>query len=540
MKRRGFKIEDGIYHEADHISFSRRRFMKSFGIAGGVGMMLNNLPVKASALSSWFAPPYLEKSDRVLIMIRLKGGNDGLNTIIPLQYLPEYHFYRPTLGHKDNQMVHLDDYMAMSPDMSKLKTLWDDGRMKVVQGVGYPEANFSHFRSSDIWASASDSDQYLNTGWVARYAEEVFPNYAEQPPTDPPCIQIGGASSFLFTGEHNSKIGFEAFSSDQILDIVATGQIHSLSDLPDCQYGDQLEFLRRLTNNTYTFVSRIKESYDLAGESSTVYDDNYFAASLKAIARLIKGGLKTKIYVVELEGFDTHANQLNDHPRLLQMFSGAISSFFADFELPAAKDYRDKVLAITFSEFGRRVQENDGPGTDHGAASVMLAFGAGLNGSGSVGDIPSLAELDDYGNLIYTTDFRHVYSTLMTEWLCLPDPLDDEVLKKNFGSPLRFGFDCEAIPSSNDYVEKSPYHHSATYSGGIVYINYSIPRSTMVMGELVSTDGKTFILERPINKQSGEYTLKVNVRDRGLLPGMYFYRIRVTGREMCGKLIVNT
>ena len=436
-------------------------------------------------------------------------------------------------------MIGLDDDMAMSPHLDKLKPLWDEGKMKVIHGVGYPEGNYSHFRSSDIWASASDADEYINTGWVARYAEQVFPDYAEQPPSDPPAIQIGGASSFLFTGEHNSKIGFEAFSSDQILDIIASGQVHSLSDLPDCHYGDQLEFLRRLTNNTYTFVTRIKESYDLAGESPVVYDDNYFAASLKAIARLIKGGLKTKIYVVELDGFDTHANQLDDHPRLLQMLGSGMSSFFADFEQPSASEYRDKVLAVTFSEFGRRIQENDGPGTDHGAASVMLAFGAGLNGSGSVGSQPSLAELDDYGNLIFTVDFRQVYSTLMTEWLCLPDPQDDLVLKKNFGAPLQFGFDCQQIPSSNDHTEAITYQHAATYAGGIAYISYSLPRSAMVMGELITTDGKTLILERPTNKQSGDYTLKVNVRERGLVPGMYFYRIRVTGREMSGKFIVH-
>lgn len=155
--------------------------------------MIGGLPISASALTRWSMPPILEKSERILIMIRLKGGNDGLHTIIPLDQLSAYHNARPDLGYQDNQMINLNDKIAMSPHLSKLKPLWDNGMMKVVLGAGYPEQNLSHFRSTDIWSSASDSDTLVKSGWVGRYIEEIYPDYVENTPIDPPAIQIGGA-----------------------------------------------------------------------------------------------------------------------------------------------------------------------------------------------------------------------------------------------------------------------------------------------------------------------------------------------------------
>jgi len=535
MKKRGIKLQDGVFHEADHIAFSRRRFIKSFGLAGGMGLMLNNLPVRASTFSSWFAPPNLEFSDRVLVLVRLKGGNDGLNTIIPLNFLSQYHNYRPQLGYKDSEMIQLNGELAMSPHLSKLKPLWDEGMMKVVNGVGYPEQNYSHFRSADIWSSASDEDVQVNSGWVARYAEHIYPDYADNPPTDPPAIQLGGASSLLFTGEHNSKVGFEAFSGQQILDILANGGVNSLTDLPDCYYGDQLKYLRKLTNNTYRFVDRIKEAYNNSSSVVEYTPEDGFALSLSAVARLIKGGLKTKIYVVELDGFDTHANQLTQHPELLNRLGKSVSDFYADFK---GTNFEDKVLTVTFSEFGRRVAENDGPGTDHGSASCMLAFGSCLKGNGSLGAYPSLTELDDYENFVFNTDFRRVYSTLMTEWLCLPDPEADQILFHDNGLPLTFGFDCVAIPTSVNQVNVDPYKHSATYSGGNIYISYSLPKATMTMIEIITASGKSILVERPANKTPGDYNVSISAREKGLTPGAYFYRIRVTGRDLQGKVMV--
>lgn len=535
MKKRGIKLSDGVFHEQDHIEFSRRRFLKSFGLAGGMGFMIGKMPMRTSALSKWFIPPNLELGDRVLVLVRLKGGNDGINTIVPLDYLTEYHNLRPQLGYRDNEMIQLDDKHAMSPDMSLLKPLWDDGMMKVINGVGYPEQNYSHFRSSDIWSSASSSEEVVQSGWIARYGEEVYPDYTLHPPTDPPAVQIGGASSLLFTGEHNAKVGFEAFSAEQLLDIVANGSIHNITDVPDCQFGDQLKYLRILVNNTFIFVDRITSSYNAGPETAIAYDDNEFSQALKSIVRLIKGGLKTKIFVIELDGFDTHANQLDDHPQLLQIFSKGISDFYKDLD---GSEYDDKVLTVTFSEFGRRVEENDGPGTDHGSANVMLAFGKGLNGNGVVGKYPSLAELDDYDNLIFTTDFRRVYSTLLTEWLCLPDPEDDQVLFGDHGTPLDLGFNCLDTSSVTQSEAVNPFRHSAVYNSGNIYINYSLPVSSLVMVEVISADGKPFLVQRPMHKDSGEYTITYHAKERGLKPGAYFYRVRMTGRDMTGKLVV--
>jgi len=533
--KRGLKLQDGKLHEADHIEYSRRRFIKSFGLAGGLGFMLGGLPVSAANLTRWALPPILEKSDRILIMVRLKGGNDGLNTIIPLDQLSAYHDARPTLGYQDSAMIRLNDKIAMSPHMSAAKRLWDEGMMKVVQGIGYPEQNLSHFRSTDIWASASDSETVVDSGWIGRYVEDIFPDYVENTPVYPPAIQIGGGSSLLFSGDQVDKLGFEAFSAEQIAEFAATGNVHSLDNLPPCTYGDQLKYLRVMTNSTYKFVDAIKTAYALGPESTQPYADRSFPQSLKIIARLIKGGLKTKIYVVELDGFDTHSEQIGDHEYLLTQLAETMNSFFKEFE---GSEHEENVLAVTFSEFGRRVEQNEGPGTDHGAASVMLAFGKCLEGNGTIGAYPSLTETDDYGNLIFNVDFRKVYSTLFTEWLCLEDSHSDEILFKDFGDPLDFGFTCQEV-SSTAKRPQSGYAHHASYGQGDVFVNYTIPKDTMVMVELLSMSGQATLLDRPMTKKAGTYSIPVRQQQRRLVPGAYVYRIRVTGAEFTGKLVVN-
>lgn len=533
-KKRGISIDDGELHEEDHVEFSRRRFIKSFGLAGGMGFMLGSLPVRAATLSKWSMPPILENSDRILVMIRLKGGNDGLNTIIPLMQLSSYHANRPQLGYKDNTMIQLNDQLAMSPHLADLKGLWDDGMMKVVNGVGYEDQNLSHFRSSDIWSSGSDEDTYLQSGWVGRYVETIYPNYVTDPPEDPPAIQIGGGSSLLFTGEDVAKVGFETYSAEQIEEFAITGAVHSLNDLPSCDYGEQLHYMRSLTNSTYRFVDRIKMSYANGPVSSANYTDTNFGESLKIVARMIKGGLKTKIYVVEIDGFDTHANQLGTHERILKALGRNVSAFFADFK---QTPYEEKLLAVTFSEFGRRVRENDGPGTDHGAASVVLAFGRALNGNGSLGQYPLLTDLDVYGNLKYNIDFRHIYATLFTEWLCLDDPDSNDILMHDFGAPLAFGFDC--LPTSSvTKVNKPAFEHMATYGNGDVFVQYRLPSDNLVMTELVSMTGHSVILERPTQKPAGSYQVPVKSKLRNLQPGAYAYRIRLRGMEYSGKLLV--
>lgn len=533
--KRGTKLEDGILHEQDHIEFSRRRFIKSFGLAGGLGFMMGGLPISAASLTRWSMPPILEKSDRILIMIRFKGGNDGLNTIIPLDQLSAYHNARPMLGYADNQMINLNDKVAMSPHLSEIKALWDKGMMKVIQGVGYPEQNLSHFRSSDIWSSASESDTYVKSGWVARYVEEVFPDYIENTPSHPPAIQIGGGSSLLFTGDVVDKVGFETFSAEQLSQFATTGKVHSLDDIPDCSHGDQLKYVRIVTNSTYKFIDTISAAYNLGPDSPFYYADRSFAQSLKIIARLIKGGLKTKIYVVELDGFDTHSSQTENHEYLLKLFSETISTFMREFE---NTPHEENILALTFSEFGRRIEENEGPGTDHGAASVMLAFGKGLEGNGTVGEYPSLTDTDDNGNMKFNVDFRHIYATLFTEWLCLEDAASDDIVFNDFGAPLPFGFNCQEVSAVNKSY-KSPFAHNASYGLGDVYINYTLPKDTMVMLELINMAGQPVMLDRPMNKKAGTYSIAVKQQQRKLMPGPYVYRIRVTGAEYTGKVILH-
>ena len=432
-------------HNQEHERWNRRSFLQALGFAGGGSMLLANTNITASVPSKLTQAISDANTDRILVLVRLKGGNDGLNTIVPIYDFDTYARARPTLHHKENKLYKLSDDFGIPEAMKNLQGMWGEGAMKVVHGVGYENQDLSHFKSSNIWAS-TDLDEIENSGFMGRYFEGLYPDFLINPPEVPAAIQIGSIGNLIFDGQGISNYALTVSNPEELERIGETGAKHSLTDLPDCTYGTRLSYLRSVTNNTFTYAKTIFEAYNKAA-NTVEYSDKGFGKQLSIISRMIKGGLGTKVYMVSLGGFDTHANQAEKHTELWEEVAKNMALFYEDLK----KAGIDKqVLSMSISEFGRRVEENGSKGTDHGQAAPVMLFGPALEGNGFVGEHPNLSDLDRVGNLKYKTDFREVYSTVMKEWLCIDATTVDEALLGQKINTRDLGFMCKSPDINND------------------------------------------------------------------------------------------
>lgn len=520
--KKGSEITHGEEHEKAHKEWSRRSFLRGLGITGGMGMMLGHLPV--NALSSSPLSMLLDGSDseRILVMIRLNGGNDGLNTMIPLYDYDVYRNNRPQIAKETSETIQLTNEHALNQNLDALMPLWNQGSMKIVNGVGYQNHNLSHFRSTDIITSASDANQEIDSGWIGRYLDDCFPDFLTNAPEHPPAVQISGGGSILFNGGVDSvdNYALNVASPEQLFEIAQTGQLYNLDNLPECTYGEQLGFLRTVANTTFNYAEIIKEKYD-EGENSVSYNGS-LGQQLGLVARLIKGGLNTQFYVVTLNGFDTHANQEGDHDRLMSELSDAVNNFFTDLE---QGDRADDVLAMTFSEFGRRLQQNASQGTDHGTASPTMLFGPSLNGNGIIGGNPDLDDLDANGNLKFTTDFRSIYATVLENWLCIDADQVDALLFRNF-ERLDLGLQCQTV-STSSWVDIPKVKHEIRYNDfGQAYVYYELDRSQYVKVDIFSISGQHIKSLQNGRQSSGQYSIPVNL-ERQFVMAPLVYRISI-------------
>ena len=361
----GTKLSDGESHNHSHQVWSRRSFLQALGLTGGASMMLGKFPVFASSKTSLTKAISQLENDRVLVLIRLKGGNDGLNTIVPLYDYDTYANNRTTIKIEEADVLNLSDEFGVPNYMNSIEALWEEGQMKVVHGVGYPDQNLSHFRSSDIWASASDSDVVNHSGWLGRHFEDLYPDFIVDPPESPPAIQIGSVGNLMFDGDEGTGYSFSVANPEQLYQVAQNGWLHDVENLPDCYYGEQVGFLRAIANTTFLYANVINDAF-LSGSNSVEYDDTELGNQLSLVARLIKGGLGTKVYLVTLNGFDTHANQIELHQSLMTDLANTVSNFYEDI---TEGGLEQNVLTMTFSEFGRRVEQNASDGTDHGSSA---------------------------------------------------------------------------------------------------------------------------------------------------------------------------
>lgn len=382
---------------------TRREFLRHS--AGGLGLIAFSSVAPAFLTNSVMAKvPKAEKDRSILVLIQLAGGNDGLNTVVPYED-DNYYRLRPKIGIRKNELHLLDDQLGLHPQCGELAALHNEGKLSVVQNVGYPNPNRSHFRSMEIWETGSKSDEYLTSGWLGRY----FDNSCSGSPTeDPVALSVGNEmpDAFLANNEHN--IFSLALGSGRRRsvgeDMLAAMQRSKQAP------NDNANFLQHTLMNALVTESRVQER--IRGyKPMTKYPNSGLANSLKNVASLIASGQETRVYFVSLGGFDTHANQIQRHRTLMTQLSQAMHAFQKDIE---AHGLEDQVLTMTFSEFGRRPSENVSGGTDHGTAAPLFVMGSNLKGS-LHGKAPDL-NVEKNKDLTYSTDFRSVYSTVIRKW----------------------------------------------------------------------------------------------------------------------------
>ena len=338
-------------------------------------------------------------------------------------------------------------------------------------------------------------------------------------------MQIGGGGSLLFEGGANATSYSLAVSSpEQLFEIAQTGSLYALDNLPECTYGEQLGFLRTVANTTFEYAEIIKEKFD-EGENAVNYAGS-LGQQLSLVARLIKGGLRTQFYVVTLGGFDTHANQNGTHDSLMASLSSAVSSFYADLQ---QGDRDEDVLAMTFSEFGRRLQQNASAGTDHGTASPTMLFGPSLNGNGIIGADPDLDDLDANGNLKFTTDFRSIYATVLENWLCIDSDLVDDLLFRNLDR-LDLGLQCQPV-STTQVADFARLKHEVRYDDrGQSHIYYELDRTAYVKVDIFNLSGQHIKSLQKGRQSEGQYTLPVQLQQNFVMAPLV-YRISVNDKS---------
>ena len=529
--RHGSTLSHGKAHAQDHQNWSRRNFLRNLGIVGGTSMLLGKIPVSAIGASPLTAALMNSEEDRILVLVRLKGGNDGLNTIIPIFDYGLYATRRPNIRIRENETISLNNSFAIPNALGDVMPFWNEGAMRVIHNVGYPQANLSHFRSTDIWASASDANVNDTSGWLGRYLTDVYPNYLENPPEIPPAIQIGNNGSIAFNNMENVNHSVVVENPDRLREIAENGALYPLTDLPDCLQGEQLGFLRTVANSTFVYAEKISTAYDTGANVIEYPAGNPLAAQLSIVARLLKGGLGTKIYTVTLDGFDTHAGQIGAHAQLMRYLGSAMNAFYSDL---SASGWADKVLSMTYSEFGRRVEQNASNGTDHGTAAPILLFGAALNGNGFIGQNPDLRDLDMNGNLKHQIDFRQVYASVLENWLCVDSTTVDMVLGRNY-ERLDLGFECNTSVSVAEANQIQAIRHYLTEDGvGGKNLYYTLPTSTNVRVELYSIMGQKMATLQNGRQFAGEQIVRFNPRQYGLRQGQFFYRIQADGQQVSG------
>jgi uncharacterized protein (DUF1501 family) len=420
------------------------------------------------AAASWTLPVFLEKTffaldamaadaatqtvtgkdGTILVVLQMAGGNDGLNMVVPFAD-DAYYRSRPKLGIPADKILKLDSYAGLNPKLAGLKSLFDEGHLSVIQGVGYPNPNRSHFRSTEIWQTASDADRNENEGWLGKYFDNCCAG------ADPTVgVAIGDQMPQAFVARTPTGVTFskpeqfrwmpsEKRSGPMSAEETFFRQLNGASDddavPPSANDGGSIAAIpgsTKASQSAVDFLQRTALDAQLSSDkilaiarktkSTMPYPPGQLAASLSLIARMIAGGLPTRVYYASQGGFDTHAGQLGTHDRLMTELNAALSAFVADLK---EQGNFNRVLLMTFSEFGRRVAENANGGTDHGAAAPMFVLGGAVK-AGLFGKYPSLSDLD-HGDLKFNTDFRSVYGTILDRWLQAPSEL---VLGHKFSS----------------------------------------------------------------------------------------------------------
>jgi len=544
----------------------RRGFLKKLPIAAGSSFMLNNLPLSAMAKSAALHRlAAASDNDKVLILIQLHGGNDGLNTVIPIDQYADYYQLRPNLAIPDNgkrkyidldSTLSIEDQVGLHPDLTHMKELYDQGKVNIVQNVAYENVNGSHFRSRDIWFMGGDYNEYIPSGWMGRLLDHEYPGYPDEYPNtqmpDPLAIEIGNGVSLAFHRNNGIPTAISIQNPEQFYDLITSVGGAPPEYIANTHYGEELQWIMDIEEKSNQYAGRLKEVYEQGNNSQNVtYPELYplnappgriknrLALQLKMIARLLSGGVKTKIFLARLGGFDTHAEQveaydatMGTHAALLYHISSAMKAFQDDLK---ELGLEDRVMTMTFSEFGRRAYSNGSYGSDHGTAAPMFVFGK-LVKPGVTGTNPDLNNLNN-GNLVHQFDYRQVFTSAVVDWL---EADSDAVQATLFNDWVdsRLPIVGNGITGTNEAFFKTRNFLEDCYPNPVkskVVFSFRINTRGKVKLEILDIQGKSIMTLIDDFREVGLHHITADL-DK-LKIGTYLYRIKTGNLEDTKKLI---
>ena len=502
----------------------RRTFLKKSTIFS-LPALMGGLNVSASP-SSTLEALINGDSDKVLVLIDMNGGNDGLHTFVPLDSYDNLANARPNFILPENSLIGLTDTIGLHPSMTGIKSLYDNANLTVIQGVGYPNQNRSHFRSADIWNTGTPAEVYKSSGWMGRYLDDSFPGYPSDYPNtdcpDPFAVTMGRSIS-------GTCQGAESNFSMAIINTNDLGGLNTGIEAPipnDC-YGEELDYMVETFKKSNLYADRIIAAADVGATNSSLYpNSNTLAEQLSTVAKLISGGLQTKVYVLKLGGFDTHSGQNEGsdttegwHANLLKQLSDAIFAFQEDLK---AQGLDERVVGMTFSEFGRKIISNAAQGTDHGSAGPMMVFGSCIN-PGVIGDNAQISDVVDTDEgVAMQYDFKWIYGSILMDWFGVEESKVMTLLSDDFQyvpvlQDCNFVSTKEIVKILDSNAFPNPFDQSFTLS-------FSLVDKEDVRIDLFDVQGK--VVQQVSNKTltSGEH--KVTIEGHALASGVYFARIQ--------------
>ena len=392
--------------------FKRREFLQIGSLATASLMM-------PKFLKAFEKPAMVPAGNKVVVVLQFSGGNDGLNTVIPLSN-DIYYRERQVIGIKKEDALTLTDAAGLHPSLEAFKSLYDDGNLGIMNGVGYPNPDRSHFRSMDIWQSASASNEYVNTGWIGRYLDAQCPpvpngTFGRGKGCDKPtqALELDDTLSLALKGYNNKGL---AFKDPRKLYNTSNEKFYKDINAAHPKTEETVDYLYKTMSETLSSADYIFKQSKM-NPTTQSYPGTELGKNLKTIASLIMSDINTKVYYVSLGSFDTHVNQAQQQKRLFDELNGAVKAFTTDLK---NNNRFDDVLMMTFSEFGRRVSQNASNGTDHGTANNMFFISGGLKQKGLLNELPDLLNLNE-GDLKHTVDFKNVYATVLNNWLSVND-----------------------------------------------------------------------------------------------------------------------
>ena len=530
----------------------RRDFLHNLSHLGAASLFASDLAFGSNLYNSNSYLSNTLSSGKVLVLVKLNGGNDGLNTVVPLNQMSNLNTARPHVILPDNKIINLGEKdLGLHPELSGFKSLFDEKRLKIIQNVGYETPNFSHFRSTDIWESASDYDKTILSGWLGRYLESQHPLYPKEYPNnqypDPLSVELGVPSLLLLGKSFTSFVASNPQNFEEII-----SDFDNIYDTSS-KRGTKLDYLQLVRKQANSYGRRIKETYE-SGVCKFEFNQSNLGWQFEKVTKLISGGLNTRIYLVELGGFDTHDTQVDqsDHTKgahsiLMKTLNDAVLTFMQNMDDIGRSD---DLLVMTYSEFGRTIVSNGSMGTDHGTAAPLFVFGNKVDSTilGNNPVIPSNAEWQN--NLATEFDFRQVYSSIMNQWLTVNPTTEEDVLFKKFDQlPIiqakYVDTDGDGVSDDRDLCNNTPLGAMVNTDGCEIFSlpadNYTIlTNGTSCSGKSngkisISVANKQHIYNLSIPETEGSYSLNSDNEHQleidELEIGTYTLNFTVEGKE---------